>query len=914
MRFPTARLFMLGVLGLLLVLFPADGLRALGLGEARVDSYMGQPLDVTIRLIEADSATLDSLTASMATSQDYERLGVPADALGYGLEVSIDRGVDPPLLRVRSRRTVDDPVVQFLIDARWSSGRVLREYTLFLDPPTVDVAPPVRPRPVEEARPAPATELEPAVRPATRPAPAAESASAPEPAPAPERRPVSGDVITVAAGQTLWAISDAWRPDTSLTMNQVMLAIFERNQQAFIDGNVNRLRRGAELHMPDLDEVQGISQTEAEQRIRSQIQAWRQEVARADVPVISEAAVPDFEPERQAPREPAEPDVVHRLEVVPPESDTFDDGPVVSEGEISRASARVSDLENQMYAEALDSDELRRQVAAIREAIATREAAGLAVADEEMAILEARLREARQAREEAERLAAEGEEDDVSAYFRQLEDELAGLEPREEDAVPADMDDVVDESQDAETVVEAEQPAQTQTEPGRPERTDMPVAAVDDGRSLPLWLWLVAGVLLIAILLAAGMVWSRRRAGSETDAAAVASPIERARKRVKASPTNLAAHLALLEALGGADENDAFADALDQMYQHVDDEDDARWQKALNLAVIHAPNHPMLTPNETSLAEGDDDDDEGRLDERTREMLGILGAAEDDEQEATSPDDYDLDSDLDIGDDDQTRLMGGQDDEPEIEGVDLDLAELSNRLDDTTESVEEPDEDDDDEEIVFDLDDDDLAASESEPVAATSADSTPQDDDEREGDAGLNFDFTDRAGDSETEQEASVDESAESDGDEGDDDDEFDLELALDDLDDERGEDETDAEVQAELEPKQPDDGSADRELEAFLRQDSDAADESTRAGDPDGDTDTLIMGADKSSDQADEPVASDADEPEVSDEDAEVKIDLARAYISMDDPDSARTLLEEITGGGSAAMRARAQKLIDEL
>lgn len=908
MRFSTARLFMVGVLGLLLVLFPADGLRALGLGEARVDSYMGQPLDVTIRLIEADAAALDSLTATMASSRDHERLGVPADALAYGLEVSVDRRVDPPLLRVLSRRTVDDPVVQFLIDARWSSGRVLREYTLFLDPPTVDVAPPVRPRAVEEASPAPVVESAPAPRPAPRPAPAADPAPSAEPAPAPERRPISDDVITVAAGQTLWAIADAWRPDTNLTMNQVMLAIFERNQQAFIGGNVNRLRRGAELRMPELDEVRGISQSEAEQRIRSQIQAWRQDVARADVPVVSEAAVPDFEPERRAPREPAEPEVVHRLEVVPPESDTFDDGPVVSEGEISRASARLTDLEDQMYAEALDSNELRRQVAAIREAIATREAAGLAVADEEMAILEARLREARQARDEAERLAAEVEEDDVSAYFRQLEDELAGLEPREEDPLPADMDDVVDEAPVAETVVEAEQP-----EPVVPERTVMPVAAVDDGRSLPLWLWLVAGVLLIAVLLAAGMVWSRRRAGSETSGGAATGPIERARTRIKASPANLAAHLTLLEALAAADENDAFADALDQMYQHVDDEDDARWQKALNLAVIHAPNHPMLTPNETPLAEGgDDDDDDDRLDERTREMLGILGAAEDDaEQEATSPDDYDLDSDLDIGDDDQTRLMGGQDDEPEIEGVDLDLAALSNRLDDTTEPVEEPDEEDD--EVIFDLDDDDLEATDGETAAAASADSAPDDDDEREGETDLTFAFTDRSSDSETEPAASDDELAEPQGDE-DDDDDFDLDLALDDLDDELVGDDAQAESEPESESRQPDDGSADRELEAFLRQDSDTDDDSTRAGDLAGDSDTLIMGADKSSDQADESVSADDGELEVSDEDAEVKIDLARAYISMDDPDSARTLLEEITGGGSAAMRARAQKLIDEL
>ncbi|MEE4329344.1 MAG: hypothetical protein V2J10_00650, partial [Wenzhouxiangella sp.] len=133
---------LIGALVIVAMLFPVDGLRALGLGEARVDSYLGQPLDVTIRLIEADPEALEAMTVSPARAEDYERLGVPSEALAFDLDITVDRTTEPALIRVRSQRAVNDPVIRFLVDARWSSGRVLREYTLFLDPPTIDVAPP----------------------------------------------------------------------------------------------------------------------------------------------------------------------------------------------------------------------------------------------------------------------------------------------------------------------------------------------------------------------------------------------------------------------------------------------------------------------------------------------------------------------------------------------------------------------------------------------------------------------------------------------------------------------------------------------------------------------------------------------------------------------------------------------------
>src|SRR6056297_2761022 len=127
------------------------GAQALGLGEARVESFLNQPLDVRMRLLDVSDDDLDSLTVTPASPEDFERLGLMSNSLALGVQIEVDRSVSPPVVRVTSARPVSDPVVQLLVDARWASGRMLREYTLFLDPPTVVVEPPAPAQPPASA-------------------------------------------------------------------------------------------------------------------------------------------------------------------------------------------------------------------------------------------------------------------------------------------------------------------------------------------------------------------------------------------------------------------------------------------------------------------------------------------------------------------------------------------------------------------------------------------------------------------------------------------------------------------------------------------------------------------------------------------------------------------------------------------
>lgn len=170
---------------------------ALGLGEAQVRSYMRQPLDLKIKLISRSEAELATVTAGLASIDDFKIIGLDRAALSVPMNFQVVRDLDDPHIRVTSTVPVADPVVQLVVEVVWSSGRMLRQYTIFLDPPTFESAAPLpqpSPRP-EPAPPAPEPIAEPEVEVAeqapdeTSPFLDSPPPALPEPEPAPEREP-----------------------------------------------------------------------------------------------------------------------------------------------------------------------------------------------------------------------------------------------------------------------------------------------------------------------------------------------------------------------------------------------------------------------------------------------------------------------------------------------------------------------------------------------------------------------------------------------------------------------------------------------------------------------------------------------------------------------------------------------------
>ena len=132
-----------------LLLSPAAAM-ALGLGEIRLNSALNEPLSAEIDLVAATPEELGSLEANLASGEVFTRYGLDRPAFLNTLEFTVGRGQDGrSVLLVRSRDAISEPFVSFLVDVSWPRGRLLREYTVLLDPPAMLSAaesPPAAPR------------------------------------------------------------------------------------------------------------------------------------------------------------------------------------------------------------------------------------------------------------------------------------------------------------------------------------------------------------------------------------------------------------------------------------------------------------------------------------------------------------------------------------------------------------------------------------------------------------------------------------------------------------------------------------------------------------------------------------------------------------------------------------------------
>jgi pilus assembly protein FimV len=346
----SRKLISLGILSLILA--PGAAL-SLGLGDIRLHSHLNQPMNAEIPLSIASQAELEALQVALASQELFQRHGLdrPAyfDDLRFRLQAT---GTTTAVVHVSSTRPITEPFVTFLIEARWSGGRILREYTVLLDPPVfmpsaeaAAVPAPVRPPPAAETpRPAPA----PAPAPAARPEPAPVSAAAPAAV-----RPGLGDEYSVQRNDTLWGIAQRMRPDETLSTNQIMVALFRENPHAF-DGNINRLRSGTILRVPSRQQMAVTSSRDATAEVLRQTDAWRSPAAapavadrRLELAPPADAArppAPVSEPVREPPAPSAELlDAVQALRSELAETRSLME---IKDAEIAALQARLAEIES----------------------------------------------------------------------------------------------------------------------------------------------------------------------------------------------------------------------------------------------------------------------------------------------------------------------------------------------------------------------------------------------------------------------------------------------------------------------------------------------------------------------------------------------------------------------------------------
>jgi pilus assembly protein FimV len=260
---------------------------ALGLGTIQVKSKLNQPLDAEIPILQGTAGEAEGLLVQMAAAEDFDRVGLNRSRLSVPLEFTIVKGSrGDAVIKVTSKEIIREPFLDFLVEANWPKGRLLREYTVLLDPPVMAPATgsavtavpkaleraPTQVVPESKPKPAPPPKSAPV---AVAPAPSRPVETPSRPAAAPKRA-VSGNEVTVEEGDTLSGIARSVRPDEATNINQLMLAMLKQNPNAFFKNNINTLKRGAILRIPSADEAKAVgSASEAAAQVHAQIEDWR---------------------------------------------------------------------------------------------------------------------------------------------------------------------------------------------------------------------------------------------------------------------------------------------------------------------------------------------------------------------------------------------------------------------------------------------------------------------------------------------------------------------------------------------------------------------------------------------------------------------------------------------------------------
>ncbi|NHN36672.1 hypothetical protein G8764_05135 [Pseudomaricurvus alcaniphilus] len=228
---------------------------ALGLGEITSSSLLGQPLQAEINVVDSarEYRAQDLLVQKLDITR-AQQFGFDALSVNYDLVLELDNTDAGVVVRVASRRPVLEPFINFQVELQWSKGSLIREYTLFLDPPAL-AATAVDSRPAASGSGAGAT---------TGPGnisnnvskTAAGSAGA---AAVASRRTavtaLTADSYRVQSGDSLSAIARRWSEGRGESPARVSQWLFQHNSQAFIGGDINRLKAGASLQLPQASDL-----------------------------------------------------------------------------------------------------------------------------------------------------------------------------------------------------------------------------------------------------------------------------------------------------------------------------------------------------------------------------------------------------------------------------------------------------------------------------------------------------------------------------------------------------------------------------------------------------------------------------------------------------------------------------------
>ncbi len=681
---------------------------ALDLGQIQVKSALGRPLVAEIPLHPDHPGEADHLQVSLAPASAFARAGISRADLKVPLTFQVvTRDDGQKVIRVTSSQPVREPYLDFLIQVTWPKGKMLREYTVLLDP--LSASPSFQTPGTATTTHAGSTAAPQAAAP--EPAPAPKPAAPPAPAPAAPSRDVYGPV---RHGDTLSHVARANAID-GVSYQQMLVALKAANPDAFFKDNVNALKAGAVLRIPTRQEALSVTRKAAIAAVRRQNQSWQ--AAHAPAPTMVASSGGSSAPVASTG---AGADGGDHLALVPPEA-----GGAASAGAAGGGDASASQLRQQLARsqEALSSQkqsaaDLASRVKAL-EQLQSKNKRLLSLKNAEIAALQAKLNEAREDAglpalpASTAQAAVAGATSVAAGGAPAATASVAGTMPvAAASTAAASLPANATSAATAAAPAVASKPA---AEKPRPEAPGNKAAAsatqAPDKASAPWYeqLWVRIALAILIVLLIAWALMRRRKPKRAQEKRSLAdhfgdSPIDGAAGAAAVAtddedddpvqpvtdddgeqellaqlgehPDDVGLHLELASLYYARHDVDHFESAAEAMHAYVDDEDQPEWREVEAMGRELAPDHPLFAAAPVADAAVDDTPEavDDALDDMPETMPGEPEVPMADDAAIHDAPDLDRDDDFgsppasgaeDAGDD----LAGGMPDESEFDAL-----------------------------------------------------------------------------------------------------------------------------------------------------------------------------------------------------------------------------------------------------
>src|SRR5690554_5167076 len=242
---------------------------AVSLGEITMHSALNEPLKADIKLSNAESLDASQLAIRLASPEEFERAGIERTFFHSDINFSIQLdGKGAGVVHLSSKRRLNEPFLDVLLESKWPTGRMLRSYTVLVDLPVYEEPQAIAvdaPKATTKSTQSTATQNR-----AQSAAPAntakvnrAEQSSSR--AFDGKQTSIAGEEYRTQRNDTLWVIAERISQGQGISINQAMLSVQSQNKHAFINGNINRLKAGVVLRLPSVEDMRSVSTQTAQQ-------------------------------------------------------------------------------------------------------------------------------------------------------------------------------------------------------------------------------------------------------------------------------------------------------------------------------------------------------------------------------------------------------------------------------------------------------------------------------------------------------------------------------------------------------------------------------------------------------------------------------------------------------------------------